>query len=69
MLVSRIQVVVSYVEACEKGDLTMDPQIMREISSLAHRLPILDSEQFNEEFYTVSIEVGLTILFHSICQK
>uniref|UniRef100_A0A2P2HZ46 COP9 signalosome complex subunit 6 n=1 Tax=Hirondellea gigas TaxID=1518452 RepID=A0A2P2HZ46_9CRUS len=69
MLVSRVHVVLSYVEACERGELPMDHELMRLISSLAHRLPLLDTEHFNEQFFTQSNDVALLAYLGAITKS
>lgn len=69
MLVSRVQLVLSYVEAVQKEELPMDPQLMRQISSLAHRLPLLDTEHFNEQFFTQSNDVALLAYLGAITKS
>ncbi|KAA0203857.1 hypothetical protein HAZT_HAZT006748 [Hyalella azteca] len=69
MLLSRIQVVLSYVEAVERGELPLDQQLMRQIRSLTHRLPLLDNETFNEHFFTQSNDVALLAYLGAITKS
>ncbi|KAF2367616.1 Rpn11/EIF3F C-terminal [Trinorchestia longiramus] len=69
MLLSRVQLVLSYVEACERGEMVLDQQLMRQISSLAHRLPLLDNENFNEHFFTQSNDVALLAYLGAITKS
>ena len=55
LLNNRIKVIFEYVKAVKEGKLSKNNEILREIQSLCHRLPVMNSEIFNKEFYTVSL--------------
>ena len=38
------------------GELPKDHQVLREINSLCHQLPAIDTLQFREDFHMVSLE-------------
>lgn len=38
----------------ERGEVPKSHDVLREAKSLTHRLPVLNSEIFQEEYYTVS---------------
>lgn len=53
MLYSRVKLVLQYIKAVEKGELKPNLEILRETYSLCHRLPVVRTSSFQEEFYTV----------------
>ena len=67
MLASRIDIILEYVRAVEKGELPFNHEILREAKALADRLPILESnERFTPEFYTQCNDVALMTLMGTI---
>ncbi|KNC99284.1 uncharacterized protein SPPG_05538 [Spizellomyces punctatus DAOM BR117] len=50
MLHARIRLIHEYVSDVESGKIPRDHNIMRQIASLANRLPTIDSPEFQEEF-------------------
>lgn len=69
MLHSRITLIVDYLKAvasgklcyrcmqlylCCLGELPMNHEILRDVSCLCSKLPVLDSSKFESEFYSVS---------------
>lgn len=59
MLHTRVKMVLSYIKAVESGQFEPNQEILREAYSLSHRLPVIQSPKFREEFYTQSNDVGL----------
>lgn len=59
MLHSRVKLVLSYMKAVENGTLKPNHEILREAYSLSHRLPVVQSPAFRQEFFTQSNDVGL----------
>lgn len=56
MLHSRVKLVLSYMKAVENGTLKPNHEILREAYSLSHRLPVVQSPAFRQEFFTVSFK-------------
>ncbi len=52
-------IVASFGWAFLSGELPKNHEILREAYSLCHRLPVLNTERFKEEFYNVSLPVLL----------
>lgn len=61
LLNNRIHVIHEYVKAVKEGRLPKNNEILRDIQSLCHRLPVINSDGFLKEFYTVKI----IYLFHN----
>ncbi|CRK92793.1 CLUMA_CG006273, isoform A [Clunio marinus] len=59
MLHSRIKLVLEYVKDVQDGKLKPNLEILREAFTLSHRLPVVQSPAFKEEFHTQSNDVGL----------
>lgn len=59
MLHSRIKIILAYMKEVEKGTLKPNHEILREAYGLSHRLPIVQTPEFRQEFYTQSNDVGL----------
>lgn len=59
MLHSRIKIILAYMKEIEKGTLKPNHEILREAYGLSHRLPIVQTPEFRQEFYTQSNDVGL----------
>lgn len=56
LLNNRIKVIYEYVKAVrENKGVKKNNEILREIQSLCHRLPVMNSPNFYKEFYTVLI--------------
>jgi len=67
MLTSRVDIILEYIEAVEKGELPFNHEVLREAKALADRLPILASkDQFTPEFYTQCNDVALMTLMGSV---
>ena len=54
MLYNRVKSILEYVRAVKAGDVPINHEIMRDCKSLCQRLPVLDSSQFQEDFFDVS---------------
>jgi COP9 signalosome complex subunit 6 len=54
MLHSRVLLVLKYIQAVDAGNLPRDHEILREAYSLCHRLPVLNTSRFKEEYFTVN---------------
>ena len=54
MLANRVRLILEYIRAMERGEVPKSHDVLREAKSLTHRLPVLNSEIFQEEYYTVS---------------
>lgn len=50
MLNSRIKVVHHYLLAMQKGDVPLENSLLRQVSSLLRRLPVVESEKFQDDF-------------------
>jgi len=59
MLHGRIKVVLQYVRAVEAGELPKNHEILREAYSLCHRLPVLNTDRFKDEFFNQCNDVSL----------
>lgn len=54
LLYNRIKVICEYVKDVKSGRVKKNNDILREIQSLCHRLPIMNTPNFYKDFYTVS---------------
>lgn len=61
MLQTRLQLILDYVVAIQKGELPRNEAIIREIALLVRRLPVLDFNRFDEDFKNQCIEAKLTL--------
>jgi len=52
MLNTRVKYILRFVDATQKGEISMDHSLLRQISSLCNLLPSIDSSHFNQEFLT-----------------
>ncbi|XP_055699111.1 COP9 signalosome complex subunit 6 [Phlebotomus papatasi] len=59
MLHSRVKLVLAYIKEVESGKIKPNHEILREVYSLSHRLPILQTPAFRQEFYMQSNDVCL----------
>jgi COP9 signalosome complex subunit 6 len=53
LLNNRIKVIYDYVKSVKEKNLKRNNEILREIQSLCNRLPVINSQNFYQEFYTV----------------
>jgi COP9 signalosome complex subunit 6 len=54
LLNNRINVMYEYVKCVKQNKLVRNNEILREIRSLCHRLPIIKNENFYKQYYMVS---------------
>ncbi|XP_044267049.1 COP9 signalosome complex subunit 6 [Tribolium madens] len=59
MLHSRVRLVLEYMKAVQSGQLPTNHEILREAYSLCHRLPVIQSARFRQDFYNQCNDVGL----------
>jgi len=59
MLHSRVKLILEYIKATESDTLPKNHEILREAYSLSHRLPVLNTDKFKEDFYNQCNDVGL----------
>lgn len=59
MLHSRVKIILDYVKAVQAGTIPKNHEILREAYSLCHRLPVLNTLKFREEFYDQYNDVSL----------
>eukprot|EP00088_Acartia_fossae_P037829 TRINITY_DN3905_c0_g1_i12.p1 TRINITY_DN3905_c0_g1~~TRINITY_DN3905_c0_g1_i12.p1 ORF type:complete len:328 (-),score=104.68 TRINITY_DN3905_c0_g1_i12:215-1198(-) len=69
MLAGRVKLILQYVKAVEKGELPHNHEIMRQIKSLSHRLPVLQSDRFNPQFLTQCNDVALMTLLGTVMKS
>jgi COP9 signalosome complex subunit 6 len=50
MLTERVQIITKYLEQVKKGAIPVDHKVLRQISSLSHRLPAVESSKFKNDF-------------------
>ncbi|KAF6145985.1 hypothetical protein GIB67_033344 [Kingdonia uniflora] len=50
MLSSRIKVLHHYLLAMHRGDIPCENSLLRQVSSLLRRLPVIESEKFQDDF-------------------
>lgn len=59
MLHSRVKIILAYMKELQRGTVQPNHEILREAYGLSHRLPIVQTPEFRQEFYTQSNDVGL----------
>ncbi|XP_072035041.1 COP9 signalosome complex subunit 6-like [Amphiura filiformis] len=59
MLHSRVRLILDYIKAVQAGEVPHNHEVLREAYSLSHRLPVLNSERFTEDFYNQCNDVSL----------
>lgn len=59
MLHSRVKLVLAYMTAVQSGELPSSHEVLREAYSLCHRLPVIQSSKFRQDFYNQCNDVGL----------
>lgn len=69
MLANRVRLILEYIRAMERGEVPKSHEILREAKSLIHRLPVLNSEIFQEEYYTQYNDVLLQTYLASITKS
>lgn len=53
MLQSRVRLILEYMKAVQNGQLARNHEILREAYSLCHRLPVIQTATFSQDFYNV----------------
>lgn len=66
MLNSRIQFLLQYLQDTKSGAIPVDHDIIRQISSVCKRSPILEKQAFDEQFSTEYNDVLLVAYLASI---
>ena len=66
MLASRVALIRDYVKAVEAGELTLNHDIIREAQALAARLPVLQADLFQPQFYNQCNDAALMTLMGSV---
>nr|CAG4636301.1 EOG090X08T4 [Eubosmina coregoni]SVE69893.1 EOG090X08T4 [Eubosmina coregoni] len=66
MLANRVRLILEYIRSMERGEVPKSHEVLREAKSLIHRLPVLNSEIFQEEYYTQYNDVLLQTYLASI---
>lgn len=66
MLANRVRLILEYIRAMERGEVPKSHDVLREAKSLTHRLPVLNSEIFQEEYYTQYNDVLLQTYLASL---
>lgn len=59
MLHSRVKILEEYVKGVQTDDVPINHEIMREAQSLCHRLPVMNTTRFKDEFYNQCNDVSL----------
>lgn len=59
MLHNRVKILADYVKAVQAGEIQKNHEILRETYSLCHRLPVLNTSRFKDEFYNQCNDVSL----------
>merc|ERR1711992_414565 len=66
MLASRVALIRDYVKAVEAGELTLNHDIIREANALTARLPVLQADLFQPQFYNQCNDAALMTLMGSV---
>lgn len=66
MLHSRVGLILDYIKATESGQIPKNHDILREAYSLCHRLPVLNTERFRDEFYNQCNDINLMTYLGSV---
>ena len=62
MLTSRVALIRDYIKAVEAGELTYNHDIIREAQALIARLPVLQADLFQPQFYNQCNDAALMTL-------
>lgn len=68
MLQDRIKYILQYVKAVKTGELPVNQDIMREVSSLCQRLPVMNTSGFKKDFLEQYCDVSLMSYLATITQ-
>jgi len=66
MLHSRVKLIMDYVKAVDDGTLQGNHEILRDIKSLVHRLPLMDNPKFQSDYAVQCNDVTLITYLGSI---
>eukprot|EP00093_Oithona_nana_P000585 00585.XXX_1686_2738_1 [CDS] Oithona nana genome sequencing. len=66
MLASRVALIRDYVKAVEAGQLPLNHEVIREANALTARLPVLQTELFQPQFYKQCNDAALMTLMGSV---
>lgn len=66
MLRDRVRIIRDYVVDAKRGNVQWNSDILREAHSLSTRLPLVNSDQFKDEFYNQCNEVALMAYLGSL---
>jgi len=66
MLANRVRLILDYIQAMKRGEVPKSHEVLREAKSLTHRLPVLSSNMFQQEYYTQYNDVLLQTYLASI---
>lgn len=66
MLHSRVKLIMDYVKAVDEGTLQGNHEILRDIKSLVHRLPVMDNPKFQFDYAVQCNDVTLMTYLGSI---
>jgi len=66
MLHSRVKLIMDYVKAVDEGTLQGNHEILRDIKSLVHRLPLMDNPKFKSDYAIQCNDVTLITYLGSI---
>jgi COP9 signalosome complex subunit 6 len=66
MLHSRVRIVLEYIKAVQAGEIPKNHEVLREAYSLCHRLPVLNTARFKDEFFNQCNDVSLMTYLGSI---
>jgi len=66
MLHSRVKLIMDYVKAVDDGTLQGNHEILRDIKSLVHRLPLMDNPKFQTDYAVQCNDVTLITYLGSI---
>ncbi|XP_074594417.1 COP9 signalosome subunit 6 isoform X2 [Brevipalpus obovatus] len=59
MLRDRVKIILSFVKDTQDGNIPWNHAILREAHNLSHRLPVITSRKFTEQFYNQCNDVAL----------
>lgn len=69
MLHSRVKIILEYLKAMEDGKLQKRHDILRDVHSLCHRLPVVKTKEFNQEFLNQTNDVHLMAYLATITKS
>ena len=67
MLHSRVKLVLEYMKEVQRKELPVNHEILREAYSLCHRLPVVESSRFRQDFYNVCTMVVVMWIIIILC--